>query len=405
MSDPQQQAGEVDLVTIFGILFRYRWLIIGITAAAAIGTVIFLVISILLPPERSPLPTRYEPEALVLIHDDAAGGGIGAALAQTGLAGLAGLSVPSGSGYGELAVRLLQGNTIVDVIVNEFDFIRRYEIRRFIKDNARKAIHERTTVRYDQVTRTVSIKYEDYDPQLATKVVNRMVELLDQRFSTIGGSRESRKRDMLQEKLANIEREIIRLEEDIQAFQRRYGTIDPQSYAQEHITVMAEMRARLISKQIEVETYAQFARMQDPVASRLRAERDQLEQAIADMELRFYGGAGSSNGTTAKGGEIPQLAVEFGRLERELRVQGKIYEVLTQQYEVARLAAEGEEPIFQVLEVADVPVLKSGPARLIIAVITTFSGFFLSVVLVFIRNAIQNISNDPHAIRRFRGRA
>jgi uncharacterized protein involved in exopolysaccharide biosynthesis len=79
----------VDLVTIFGILFRYRWLVIGITAAVAIGTLIFLVISLLLPPERSPLPTRYEPEALVLIHDDAAGGGIGAALAQTGLTGLA----------------------------------------------------------------------------------------------------------------------------------------------------------------------------------------------------------------------------------------------------------------------------------------------------------------------------
>ena len=338
---------------------------------------------------------------MVLIHDDAAGGGIGAALAQTGLAGLAGLSVPSGSGYGELAVRLLQGNTIVDVIVNEFDFIRRYEIRRFIKDNARKAIHERTTVRYDQVTRTVSIKYEDYDPQLATNVVNRMVELLDQRFSTIGGSRESRKRDMLQAKLADIEREIIRLEEDIQAFQRRYGTIDPQSYAQEHITVLAEMRARLISKQIEVETYAQFARMEDPVASRLRAERDQLEQAIADMELRFYGGAGDSD-STPKGGEIPELAVQFSRLERELRVQGKIYEVLTQQYEVARLAAEGEEPIFQVLELADVPVLKSGPSRSVVAIVATFAAFFLSIVLAFIVNAVREVRNNADAMKRFR---
>jgi len=408
MSDFQQQIpneaqrDEVDLVTIFGILFRYRWLIIGVTAGVAVGTVIFLVISLLLPPDHSPLPNRYEPEALVLIHDEDTGGGIGAALAQTGFAGLAGLQTPTGTGYGELAVRLLRGNTIVDVIVDEFDIVRRYKISRFLKDNARKEVRERSSVKFEQNTRTVSIMYEDIDPQFATNVVNRMVELLDQRFSTIGGSRESRKRDMLQEKLADIEREIVRLEEEIQAFQRRYGAIDAQSYAQEHITILAEMRARLISKQIEVETYAKFARMEDPVASRLRAERDQLQQAVDDMERRFFGGAGDSD-TTLQGGEIPELAVQFGRLERELRVQGKIYEVLTQQYEVARLAAEGEEPIFQVLEMADVPVLKSGPSRSVIAIVATFAAFFLSVMLAFIISSVKKICTDPNVMRRFRG--
>jgi len=407
VSEPHED--EVDLVTILGILYRYKWVVIGITAAVAVGTVAFAIISLVLPPERSPLPNQYEPEALVLIDEDGGGGGIAEAIAQSGIGGLSGLSIPSDGGYGELAVRLLGGNTIVDTIVDEFDIIQRYKIKRFVKDNARKEVREHSTVRFESETRTVSIAYEDIDPRFAAEVVNRMVELLDRRFSAIGVNREARKRDMLQEKLIDIERDILDLEEEIQAFQRRYGTIDPQTYALEHITILAEMRARLIAKEVEADTYAQLTRIEDPVAKRLRAEQDQLELTIAEMERRYFGGtsSGSGNGdisnTALAEGDIPELAVRFGRLERELRVQSKIYEVLTQQYEVARLSAEGEELIFQVLEVADVPVLKSGPSRSIMVIVATFAAFFFSIVLVFVLNAIRNVRGDPNAMKRFRG--
>ena len=363
----------MDLVTIFGILYRYKWLVIGVTAAVAVGVVLFAWVSLLLPPERSALPNRYEPEALVLIDAIGPSGGIGAILAQAGLSGLPGLpglALSSSGGYGELAVRLLRGNTILDAIVHEFDIVGRHGITRFVKDNARKAVRERCTVQFDPTSQTVSIKYQDIDPHFATDVVNRMVELLDQRFSTIGGNRETRKRNMLQGKLVEIEEDMVRLEEDIQGFQRRYGTIDPQSSAREHISILAEMRAQLISKEIEAETYAQFARMEDPVAARLKAERDQLQQAITEMERRFFGGSatplrgsGTAGQALGPGVDIPELAVEFGRLERELRVQSRIYEVLTQQYEVARLSAEGEEIIFQVLEVAEAGAFGLGIAH------------------------------------------
>jgi len=415
MSDTEQQReneqheDEVDLITIFGILYRHKLIVIGVTLAVAVGTVIFSIISLVLPPDISPLPNRYEAEALVLIDEEGGGGGIADAIAQTGLSMLPGLSIPSDGGYGELAVRLLAGNTIVDTIVDEFDIVARYKIKRFVKDNARKEVREYSTVKYESETRTVSIAYEDREPQFAAGVVNRMVELLDLRFSAVGVNREARKRDMLQEKLVDIEKDIIDLEEEIQAFQRRYDTIDPQTYAREHITILAEMRARLIAKEIEANTYAQLTRIDDPVAARMRAEREQLEQTIADMERLYFGGteSGSRNSNNTENefseADIPELAVRFGRMERELRVQSKIYEVLRQQYEVARLSAEGEELIFQVLEVADVPVLKSGPSRSVIVIVATFGAFFFSVVVTFIINAVSNIRNNPHAMIRFRG--
>ena len=63
-----------------------------------------------------------------------------------------------------------------------------------------------------------------------------------------------------------------------------------------------------------------------------------------------------------------------------------------------------ESPVFQVLEYAEVPDLKSGPSRGMLCIIVSAAGFFLSVFLAFLFNAIQNIRKDPDAMARLRGK-
>jgi uncharacterized protein involved in exopolysaccharide biosynthesis len=63
----------------------------------------------------------------------------------------------------------------------------------------------------------------------------------------------------------------------------------------------------------------------------------------------------------------------------------------------------GEKPVFQVLEMAEVPDKKSGPSRGLICIIVTFAAGFFSVFLAFILNAVANIKNDPHAMAKLQG--
>ena len=57
-----------------------------------------------------------------------------------------------------------------------------------------------------------------------------------------------------------------------------------------------------------------------------------------------------------------------------------------------------EQPIFQILEYAEVPDLKSGPSRGMLCIIVTFAAGFFSVFLAFLLNAIKNVKNDPVAM-------
>lgn len=100
----------------------------------------------------------------------------------------------------------------------------------------------------------------------------------------------------------------------------------------------------------------------------------------------------------------PALAIEFGHLKRNLQVQAGIFQILTQQYELAKLNVEGEEQIFQTLELADIPDLKSGPNRGILCAGVTAGAFFLSAILAFAINAVRNIRKDPERMRKLPGK-
>jgi len=169
--------------------------------------------------------------------------------------------------------------------------------------------------------------------------------------------------------------------------------------ATEQITMLAKLRSQLILKEVEIKTYSDFSRIEDPVIKRLKSERENLLKLIREVETGFS----SYEKIMPAQKDLPELALEFIHLKRDLFVQEKIYEILIQQYELTKLSIEGEEPIFQVLELAEVPDKKSGPSRALICIVTVFLAFFFSIIAVFILNAVKNIKNDPDKIKRIKG--
>ncbi len=102
-------------------------------------------------------------------------------------------------------------------------------------------------------------------------------------------------------------------------------------------------------------------------------------------------------------GRVPAIAAKAERLRRELSAQEEVYRQLKVQYELAKITLASERPIFQILEMPEVPDQKSGPSRGKLCIILTFAAFFFSVFLAFLLNAIENIRKDPDAIAKIKG--
>ncbi len=333
-SDNKTDKDEVTLLQILNILLKHKKFIIISTLSIVGISLIYLIISIILPPEMSPLPDIYTSSALVLVSDESRGG-ISSIMAAPGLSDLASLAGLGGASmsYGKLAITLLKSRSIVDIIAEKFDIAKRYHIEEDSIGNKRKAILRHLITDFDTETSTLKIEYTDYDPEFAKNVVNQFVEILDKRFVNIGINRKRIQRDQLEHKLIEVKKEITRLELLIKDFQTRYK-IFTESFYSDYVGVLPPQN------------------------------------------------------------QLPQLAMEFQRLQRDLMVQEKIYEMLTPQYELLKLTVEGEGQIIQVLELGEAPDVKSGPSRALILIIVVFITILSNFLIVFTYNWIKAIKKD-----------
>jgi uncharacterized protein involved in exopolysaccharide biosynthesis len=312
-------------------------MIIVITLVAMVGVVVFSIISLLLPPETSPLPNEYTPKALMLINNaSSSGGGMAAMLGASGLGGLAGLAgVSGGSTFSGLATYLTGANTLLDAVVDEFDMIARYKIStpkkqsKSPRTDSRDVLKQKLTAAYDDKSGVFSISFTDTDPAFAQRVVNYCVGYLQTWFDELGVDKNKLEKE-------NLEKNIENTYEGIRS---------------------------------------------------LELETRRLEQSVQ------MGGA-----------QLPSISLDLNRIQMELGAQRQVYAQLKVQYELLKVSMASEKPVFQVLELAEIPDRKSGPSRGMLCIIVSFAAGFFSVFLAFVLNALDNIKRDPEAMAKLRGR-
>jgi hypothetical protein len=79
---------------------------------------------------------------------------------------------------------------------------------------------------------------------------------------------------------------------------------------------------------------------------------------------------------------LPLLGAKYADYYRRAKIQETVFELLTEQYELAKVQEAKETPSVKVLDPARIPEKKSFPPRLVIMVLGTFLTFALSVAWV-----------------------
>ena len=329
----QKSDDEISLIDLFAVLWQRKAMIIIITMLAASLAVIFSLLSLRMPSEKSFAPDVYTPKALMLIDDKSSGSSLSNMLNNLGgLASLAGINMAGSSSNSALALYLIETNSFLDSVVDEFNLIDRYQIKinKSPRAVSRKELKKILKAEFDEISGVLSISFTDRDPVFAKKVVDYCTEYMERRFIELGLDKNLIEKENLEFNIANTFQEIIKLEE----------------------------------------------------------ESRNLEQSVV---------------SASPFGRLPAITTDLNRINLELDAYRQIYTQLRVQYEILKVTIASETPIFQILEIAEVPDQKSGPSRGLICIIVTFAAGFLSVFLAFALNAISNIKKDPEAMAKLRG--
>jgi tyrosine-protein kinase Etk/Wzc len=184
-------------------------------------------------------------------------------------------------------------------------------------------------------------------------------------------------RTFLEDRLGKAKADLAKAEDNLKAFQSRNKAVQVTAQAEATIKGIAEIKAQLAVQEVQLATYRrQFTESSQEVKN-LATSVGNLRAQIAKLE------GGGGNSAIPSVGSVPSIGQEYVRLMREFKIQESLVELLTKQYEMARLSEAKDVSPFQVILKAKVPERKSKPSRTKIVLIASFAALFFSLVLTF----------------------
>ena len=144
-------------------------------------------------------------------------------------------------------------------------------------------------------------------------------------------------------------------------------------------------QAQVAIRQVELASLRESATEQNPEVIRLRSEIDDLQGQLAHLQK----GNTASSVTSIPTSKVPQLQPEYVRKEREVKYHEALFDMLSRQFEAARLDEAREAPVLQVLDAASLPDTKSSPKRMFIMLGGLLVGIIVSSIWVLVREPIR----------------
>lgn len=304
-----------------------------------------------------------------------------------GLANLAGSSLglknPS-----DLYLDFLKSRTVADSVIERFSLMHVYG--RKTMQETRKKLENRTRMTVEK-SGIISIEVEDRDPHRAAAIANAYSDALYTLTQHLEITEASQRLSFYERELQTAKENLANAEVELKKTEESTGLMSPTDQARAIIDAVGRLRGQIAAKEVELSALKSFGTEQNPQIivtekelSVLRAQLNKLEQE----QTRTPGDI------VIPTGKVPEIGLEYVRKLRDVKYYETLFELLAKQVEAARIDEAKDIYLFQILDKAEVPEKKSGPARLLIVLLATLSALILSSLWVLWKDATSRWQAD-----------
>jgi capsule polysaccharide export protein KpsE/RkpR len=360
---------------------------------AATGFVISLVLAFVIPSRYTSFVDIMPPDpALQNASLIAAMTGVSAPTASAGLAG----NLLSGRTSGGTFLGILQSRTSQDDLINRFDLRKVYRMRTY--QEARKKLDARTYASEDRKSGIITISVTDNDRYRAQELASAYVDELNKLAVLLDTSSAHRERVFLEGRLKSVKENLDGASLQLSQFSSRNVTLDVKDQGRAMLDATARLQGELIAAQSNLEGLKANYTDDNP---RVREARGRIE--VLQNDLAKMGGTNAQDGMNLSSDEIypslrqlPLLGNTYVDLYRRTQILETVYEILSKEYELARIEEAKEVPTVKVLDAPNLPEKKSFPPRMLIVVLGTFFAIVIAGVLVLMQEWwLYSDADDP----------
>jgi uncharacterized protein involved in exopolysaccharide biosynthesis len=335
------------------------------------------------------LPKSYEATVKLMPPESNSGGGaaILAALSSRGGAGLLGglagdlLGV---KGNGAVFVEILNSRTVADRLIEQFHLADEYHTEKI--EYTRKQLELHTKISEDRKSGVITITVTDRNPNQAAAMAQAFVIELDHLVSQLSTSSARRERIFLEDRLRAVKIDLDNAAVQFSEFASKNTAIDIPAQGKAMVEAAAVLQGQLIAAEAEASGLEKIYTVNNVRVKALNARIGELRE-----QLQKLGGSNSpadvKNDTSLYPSirKLPLLGVTYADLYRRTRIEETVYELLTQQYELAKVQEAKEIPAVKVLDEAVIPTVKTSPHRVAITEIGSILFLLGAAVWVLFR--------------------
>jgi uncharacterized protein involved in exopolysaccharide biosynthesis len=358
------------------------------------------------------IPKQYKSTTSIMPPDQQSSSAMMLAALTGRLGGLGALGSLAGGLTGahtsaDLFIDLLHSGTVSGHLIDRFNLQHVYR-KRYRVDTAKHLAHL-TKVSEDKKSGVITIEVEDTNRERARNLAQGYLDELNKLVLQTNTSAAHRERIFIEERLRKVQADLEDAEQKLSQFSSNSNAIDIKEQTRAMVDAGARVQAELIVEQSGLqslkqvygdgnvrvrESEARIASLQSQLAHMAGSSTDTYDQA------NNYGSSANQSGNSSELypplRALPRLAVPYADLYRRVQVEEAVFQLLTQQYETARIDEVKDVPPVNVIDPPGIPEKKSFPPRLWVTLLLTFFVFACTSALLLARHYWFAISeSDP----------
>ena len=340
------------------------------------------------------LPKIFESTATLLPQlesNTGLGMGLGALLGSSAAGSAAqslGISLPGAPATPtDIFTAMLKSRIMADEVIRTFNLMERYEKKTM--QETRLALENATRIVVSK-EKVIKITVEDKDPQLAADIANFYVSNLDRLNQTLSVSKARENRKFIEQRLGETQATLVKVENALKEFQTQNRTVAIEAQSKAMIEATAMIQAQIMAQEVQLQVMGSYLSQDNPEVARVQSSINELRKQLQIMESG-KGGKDRMPGDRLRPAitSVPTLALEYGRLARDLKVQETLYALLISQYEQAKLTEARDTPTVQVLDPAVPAERKSRPKISLNLLIAGMLSLLIGIFWAFVREALD----------------
>jgi tyrosine-protein kinase Etk/Wzc len=305
---------------------------------------------------------------------------------------LSALSLVSGSGsstgQGDHYLGLVKSRTVADDVIARQHLVDYFHAKKLSQARIRlDAISKIVTDKNQFITVTVRAA----EPETAMNIANEYVDALYRLNHSIALAEAEHRWEYYEAPLEEEKNKLAAAEEDLKRAQQQTGMMFPEAQVHSGIAAVIELRQSIASSEAQLAALQTGTTDQNPDVVRLKSEIASLNAEKARLEQE----AGGAQASFTANPRMPELTLEIERKVREVKFHETLFEVLSKQYENARVD-ESYSPPIEVVDRAVLPDQKSWPPHMILMLLGLLLGGLLGLTRAWLHAA-----GIPRRIKEF----